>query len=123
MPRKDILITAAFLALFPCPDFPGVRDASNSGSPQMAMKAGLPPVGVVDAPARTARELILADDRKQDQPAERSHSVNPPSPPADTSDPGSNRDLDRPQRASPEAANDLFQLLKQAGPKQGSKSK
>jgi hypothetical protein len=31
--------------------------------------------------------------------------------------------MERPQRASPEAANDLFQILKQAGPKQGQKPK
>lgn len=126
MPLKDIMIVATLLALFAAPDFPERRDTSNSWSPQMTMNATLRPVGIAKAPDRTTRGLILANDRKQDGAAERSQSGNtpsPPEPPADSSDPGSNRDLDRPQRASPEAANDLFQLLKQAGPKQGSKPK
>jgi hypothetical protein len=129
MPRQDILIIAAWLALFSLPDFPGARDASNSGSLHMTMNAGWPPIGVADAPARTTRDLILADERKPDgapEPSQSGNPLSPPSPPepaADPSDPGSNRDLERSQRASPEASNDLFQLLKQAGPKRGSKPK
>lgn len=91
---------------------------SKSGSPQMTMNAGAQPAGTTKSHDRPAQ--ILAEDRKAEPPALGSRSANPapaPEPPVD------NREMDRPQRASPEAANDLFQLLKQAGPKQGQKPK
>jgi hypothetical protein len=108
------MIIPILLALFAVPDLPEARDAASAISAQMA-----------SAPDRTARGSILASDIKQDGPVEPSRSDAPrsPKPPDESYDPGSNRDLERPQRASPEAANDLFQLLKQAGPKQGSKPK
>ena len=71
------------------------------------------------APDRIGKVILAKDDVKQDSPSGQSNSANtPPAPRPDPSDPESNRNLDPPRRASPEAADDLFQLLKQAGPKQ-----
>lgn len=119
MPR-DIAIIAVLLAILvlDCQDHP---DASNFRSPQMT--SPFRSEGEVLHPGRTGK-LILANDVKQNSPPSDSNSGrSPPAPRADPSEPGSNRDLDLPRRATPEAADDLFQLLKQAGPKQASKPK
>jgi hypothetical protein len=96
--------------------------ATNFGSEPVTMNAPAPSAGMTSGSDRT-RRLILAEERKPGGAQQRSQPGNPPAAPAPSADPdiGENRDLDR--RASPEAANDLFQLLKQAGPKQGSKPK
>jgi hypothetical protein len=123
MPPKDRMIVALLIALLAASQFLQASDTSNSEGPQMTTNAESRPFGAASR-LDQAPTLILADDVKQDGSAERSNSdvsSSPPEPPA--SEPDSNRDLDRPQRASPEAANDLFQLLKQAGPKQGPKPK
>jgi hypothetical protein len=124
MPLKDNIILATLLALFAAQDLSNAVITSHPGSVRMTTNATLP-AEIVNVPDRTSRGLVLASDRKQDGPVKGPQSSNPPAPPeppTDPSDPASNRDLERPQRASPEAANDLFQLLKQAGPK-GAKPK
>ena len=87
----------------------------------MTINAEARPVGGTKSTNRPTG-LILAEDRKPGGPAPTagSQSGNPPPAPEP---PVENREMDRPQRASPEAANDLFQILKQAGPKQGQKPK
>jgi hypothetical protein len=62
------------------------------------------------------RKLFDAAEKGQSGPSENARS---PSPGNDSDDP----DLDWMQRSSPEAAHDLFQLLKQAGQKQQEKPK
>lgn len=123
MPPKAAMIVASLIALLAASQSLEATDTSNSGSPQMT-NAKLRPVGATSAPdLDRTRPLILAEDVRQTGPAEHSNSHVPPSiaePPAPEPE---NRDFERPHRASPEAANDLFQLLKQAGPKQGPKPK
>jgi hypothetical protein len=124
MPPKAAMIVASLIALLAASQSLEATDTSNSGSPQMTTNAKLRPVGATSAPdLDRTRPLILAEDVRQTGPAEHSNSDVPPSiaePPAPEPE---NRDFERPHRASPEAANDLFQLLKQAGPKQGPKPK
>jgi len=118
MPQKGKLIVATSIALVAI-SLSHANAQSKSGSLQMTMNAGGQPMGATkshDRPAGT----ILAEDRKPKEPAADSRSGTlPPAPEA----PAENREMERPQRASPEAANDLFQILKQAGPKQGQKPK
>lgn len=116
MPQKGIILLATSIALVAI-SLTHANAQSKSGSLQMTMNAGAQPVGTTKSHDRPAGQT-LAEDRKAAPPPLDSRSANPPpEPPVD------NRDMDRPQRASPEAANDLFQLLKQAGPKQGQKPK
>jgi hypothetical protein len=94
----------------------------SSGSPHLMIIAP-PPAGIAALSDGTAR-LILAEDNTRRGAQERPRSGGTPAPQQPATEPAApeeNRDLDR--RASPEASNDLFQLLKQAGPKQGSKPK
>jgi hypothetical protein len=124
MHMKPMMTIAPLLALLAVQDVSGPIVVPTPGRPQMTINANSPPGAVVDPPVRTTHGLLLADERKPVAPTDRSApGATPPPEPSDPLDSGSNRDLERPQRASPEAANDLFQLLKQAGPKQGSKSK
>jgi hypothetical protein len=123
MAPKHFMTFAPLLAFAVAANISTALYASNFGSELVTMNAPAPLAGIPAGSDRTNR-LILAEERKPAGAQQRSQSVNPPAAPAPTTvptDPGENRDLDR--RASPEAANDLFQLLKQAGPKQGSKPK
>jgi len=121
MQVKPMMTIAPLLALLAVQDVSGPIVVPTPGRPQMTINANSPPGAVVEIPGRTTHGLLLADERKPAAPTDRPAPGAPP--PPEPPDLGSNRDLERPQRASPEAANDLFQLLKQAGPKQGSKSK
>jgi hypothetical protein len=123
MAPKHIMKFTPLLAFAVAANISTALYASNFGSELVTMNA---PARLAGMPARSDRTtgLILAEERRPAGAQQRSPSVNAtgaPEPAPAPSDPGENRDLDR--RASPEAANDLFQLLKQAGPKQGSKPK
>jgi hypothetical protein len=121
MAPKHIMTFTPLLAFAVAANISTALYASNFGSEPLTMNAPAPLAGTSAGPNRTTG-LILAEERRPGGAKQRSPSVNSTSEPAPApSDPGENRDLDR--RASPEAANDLFQLLKQAGPKQGSKPK
>lgn len=120
MPRRRI-IAAISVALVAIPSSPRADARSITASIRIAINAGVHAAGSVAPPARTTT-IILAEKRKPaaSTPAESPHSKTPlpaPEPPVD------NRELEQPQRTSPEAANDLFQLLKRAGSKQGQKPK
>jgi len=118
---KDILLVITLLALLASPGFADRREASHPRSPHVT-STNLS-TGVAPTPDRT-EQLILANDVKPDGRAGRSDATtHPPASPTNPPDPRSNRDFERPQRASPEAADDLFQLIKRAGPKHASKPK
>jgi hypothetical protein len=122
LPLIAVVAAAHMTAAFSTPN---TVSAPNPGSPHVMTNAP-PPAGTAALPDRTTR-LILAQDSTRDstrgaEPRPRSGNSPASREPAPAqSDPGENRDLDR--RSSPEAANDLFQLLKQAGPKQSPKPK
>lgn len=116
MPQKGIIILATSIALVAI-SLSHANALSKSGSLQMTMNAGAQPVGATKSHDRPAGQT-LAEDRKAAPPPLDSRTAIPPPAPEPPVD---NREMDR--RASPEAANDLFQLLKQAGPKQGQKPK
>jgi hypothetical protein len=123
MAPKHIMTFAPLLAFAVAANISTALHATNFGSEPVTINAPAPLAGIPARSNRT-RGLILAEERNASEPKQRSQSGNPPTAPAPATEPpdlGQNRDLDR--RASPEAANDLFQLLKQAGPKQGSKPK
>jgi len=121
MPQNNINIIAMSVALAAIPCLSHANVSSKSGSLQMTINAEARPVSGTTFPDRPTR-LILAEDRKPAEPAPTAGSQSGTLPPAPEA-PAENREMERPQRASPEAANDLFQILKQAGPKQGQKPK
>jgi hypothetical protein len=118
MPLKPLMTVLPLVAFVAAANVSTALSTPNSGSPHVMTNAP-PPAGLAALPDRTP-PLILAQETRSAEPRPRagdaSDSGQPAPAPSDE-----NRDLDR--RTSPEAANDLFQLLKQAGPKQPPKPK
>ena len=116
MTLKHLMTVLPLVAFVAAANVSTALSTPNSGSPYVMTNVP-PPTGIAALPERTTR-LLLAEEHR---PAAAKRSQSAPSPatqePAQTEQ-EDNRDLERPQRVSPEASNDLFQLLKQAGPKQ-----
>jgi hypothetical protein len=82
--------------------------------------------GIVKEDPWVVRNLLDAIDHGDDQARASNNVVEPPLPPSqppDSFDPNENPDVERLQRASPEAVHDLFQLLKQAAEKKQTPAK
>jgi hypothetical protein len=122
MTMKHLPTVMPLLVFFAAGNISTALQTPSTGSPQPMIHAQPSPAGIAASSDRTTRLKLAQDSTRDAVPRPRSgNSTTSPEPAPPASDPGENRDLDR--RASPEASNDLFQLLKQAGPKQGSKPK
>jgi hypothetical protein len=119
MSLKHFMTVAPLLALFAAGNISTVLHSPPGWRPQMQMNAPLPVAGTIEAKDRTSPQL-LAEGRKPDSSGERSAPTSRQAPAARAPAPAEDADdRNMPQRASPEASNDLFQLLKQADPKKG----
>jgi hypothetical protein len=72
----------------------------------------------------TVRELLdSVDEEVKGRSVQTRQSIAPAPPPREPIDPNADPDLERMQRASPEAVHDLFQLLKRASQKKEEKAR
>src|SRR3954469_10715940 len=117
MTLKHLMTVLPLVAFVAAANVSTALSTPNSGSPYVMTNLP-PPAGIAALPER-ANRLLLAEEHR---PAAAKKSSRSTTPSPATQEPAQNeqednRDLERPQRVSPEASNDLFQLLKQAGPK------
>ena len=117
---RTIIAVAVLCAMSPGLTLAGVQRAAAHGNSVTTRKMVMPET--LRSDPLLVSQLFAIDERER-RPAEPEDSRLPPAQPSAPVEPQKGREADPELRTSPEAAHDLFQLLKKADPKQAGKPK
>jgi hypothetical protein len=118
---KAIIAVAVLFAMSPDLALADVQGAAAQRNLTTTKRVVMPKP--VNGDPLLVSQLLAIDERDRRPPGESEDSRLPPAQPSAPIDPQRHMEVEPDLRTSPEAAHDLFQLLKKADPKQASKPK